>query len=63
MQEEVDLSDLQLFVSIYLEEVQNVETNYKSMMELVERDFVALKKQVLAKLTSTLRQTDTASYL
>lgn len=63
MQEEVDLSDLQLFVSIYLEEVQNVETNYKSMMELVERDFVAIKKQVLAKLTSTLRQTDTASYL
>lgn len=33
------------------------------MMELVERDFAAIKKQVSAKLSSTIRQTDAASFL
>ncbi len=32
-------------------------------MELVERDFSAIKKKVLAKLSSTIRQTDAASFL
>jgi hypothetical protein len=61
-QEEFDLSDLQLFVQIYFEEVQNTETNYKGLLELIDRDFFTIKKQVMSKLSSA-RQTDAASFL
>ena len=53
--DEVDTSDLQQFVNIYLEEVKLAETNYQALLKIAINDLNAIRNQVLSKLTNELR--------
>ncbi len=53
--DEVDTSDLQQFVNIYLEEVKLAETNYQTLLKIAVNDLNTIRRQVLSKLTNELR--------
>lgn len=50
--DQLDVTDLQVFVDVYLGEVKKVESNFKTFMKKARDDFARLKGQVYNKLTN-----------
>lgn len=53
----LELSDLQVFVDTYLQQVSKVENNYKTFLAQYRQDFSALKVNVLEKLNTIMIKT------